>query len=159
MEIKMTYIDETDSAIMGLLQRDGNLTNLAMAETLGTSEATIRRRRARLEAEGFIRIAAAVNHLKLGYQSAAIIGIQADASKLSEIEERLKTISEIYFLGVTSGQYDFLLEVWLKSNADFVEFKQNKLGRIDGVMRVDVFNFLKVSKSFGWSGGLVEGLD
>lgn len=152
----MAEIDETDSSIMGLLQRDGNLTNLSMAETLGISEATIRRRRARLEAEGFIRIAATVNHMKLGYQSAAIVGIQVQTSQLSEIEEKLKAISQVYFLGITSGQYDFLLEVWLKSNADFVDFKQNKLGKIDGIIRVDIFNFLKVSKTFGWSGGLVE---
>ena len=152
----MAEIDETDSSIMGLLQRDGNLTNLSMAETLGISEATIRRRRARLEAEGFIRIAATVNHMKLGYQSAAIVGIQVQASQLSEIEEKLKAISQVYFLGITSGQYDFLLEVWLKSNADFADFKQNKLGKIDGIIRVDIFNFLKVSKTFGWSGGLVE---
>jgi len=147
-------IDKIDEAIIKFLQQDASLSNFAIAEGLGVSEATVRRRRTRLELEGIIRIAVSVNPWQIGLDAVAIVAVQALASKIAEIEEALRQIPEVHFLGVTTGSYDFMMEVWLESHEDFIAFKSAKIGKIEGVVRVDIFPFLRLSKSFGWVGSV-----
>jgi Lrp/AsnC family transcriptional regulator, regulator for asnA, asnC and gidA len=150
----MTIIVDIDLRIIRLLLADGSLTNAAIAKELHTSEPTVRRRRNRLEQEGYIRLVGAVNPIKLGFSLVAIIGIHALASRIAAVEEALKKLPEIHFLGLTTGGYDLMLEAWLRSPEDVVRFTTESLARIDGIVRTDVFQFLRLSKYYGWSGSL-----
>jgi Lrp/AsnC family transcriptional regulator for asnA, asnC and gidA len=150
----MTIIAETDLRIIRLLLADGALTNAAIAARLQTSEATVRRRRNRLEQEGYIRLVGSVNPIKLGFNCVAVIGVQAVANRIAAIEQALQKLPEIHLLGLSSGGYDLMLEAWLRSNEDLVRFTTESLARIDGIVRTDVFQFLKLSKFYGWSGTL-----
>ena len=90
---------------------------------------------------------------RLGFQAAAIIGIQAQANRIIAIEAELKKIDDIQFLGLTTGRYDLMMEVWLRSaNEDIVKFTTETLAKIDGVIRMDVFVMTRLSKYSGWSG-------
>ena len=81
--------------IIRLLLADGSLTNAAIAGKLHTSEATVRRRRNRLEQEGYIRLVGSVNPIKLGFNSVAIIGVQAVANRITAVEQAgLKALNE-----------------------------------------------------------------
>ena len=150
----MNEIDELDADIIKLLQRDGSLTNLSIAEELRTSEATVRRRRARLEQEGYIRLVGSANPVKLGFNFVAIVGVQTLTSHILSVEKTLKKLPEIHFLGLTTGTYDLMLEAWLRSNEDVVRFTTETLANIDGIVRTDVFQFVRLSKYYGWTGGL-----
>ena len=154
----MTIIADIDLHIIRLLLADGSLTNAAIAARLQTSEATVRRRRNRLEQEGYIRLVGSVNPVKLGFNSVAIIGVQAVASRIAAIEQALQKLPEVHLLGLTTGGYDLMLEAWLRSNEDLVRFTTESLARIEGIVRTDVFQFLKLSKFYGWSGAL-PGID
>lgn len=149
----MTKIDRMDEEIIEYLLQNGPVTNLTIAEALKTSEATVRRRRTRLEKQGIIRFVCAADPAKLGFHAAAIIGIEARANRITAIEAELKKIDDIQFLGLTTGGYDLMLEVWLRSaNDDIVKFTTETLGMIDGVVRMDVFVMTRLSKYSGWSG-------
>jgi Lrp/AsnC family transcriptional regulator, regulator for asnA, asnC and gidA len=147
---------DIDRQIVEFLRRDGTLTNAAICEKLGVSEATVRRRRQRLEEEGYIRIIASANPIKLGYKIVAIIGVQAIKSKVLSVESQLRSLPEVHFLGLTTGHYDIMLEAWLRSNDEVVQFTTEALGRIDGILRTDIFQFLRLTKYYGWSGDLHE---
>lgn len=150
----MTKFDTMDEQIIRLLQGDGTLSNLEIAKKLKTSEATIRRRRQRLEQGDVIRIVGSANPLALGYSTVAIIGVQVASSKIVEVEAALKQLPEVHFLGLSTGIYDLMMEVWLRTNEDVVRFKSVDLARISGLIRVDVFQFVKLSKYYAWTGGL-----
>jgi Lrp/AsnC family transcriptional regulator for asnA, asnC and gidA len=154
----MTIIAEIDLRIIRLLLANGALTNAAIASKLQTSEATVRRRRNRLEQEGYIRLVGSVNPIKLGFNSVAIIGVQAVASRVATVEQALQKLPEVHLLGLSSGGYDLMLEAWLRSSEDLARFTTESLARIEGIVRTDVFQFLKLSKYYGWSGSL-PGLD
>lgn len=154
----MTIIAEIDLRIIRLLLADGALTNGAIASKLQISEATVRRRRNRLEQEGYIRLVGSVNPVKLGFNCVAIIGVQALANRIAAVEQALQTLPEIHLLGLSTGGYDLMLEAWLRSNEDLVRFTTESLARIDGIVRTDVYQFLKLSKFYGWSGTL-PGID
>jgi Lrp/AsnC family transcriptional regulator for asnA, asnC and gidA len=147
---------DIDLQIVDFLRRDGTLTNGAICEKLGISEATVRRRRQRLEDEGYIRIIASANPIRLGFKIVAIIGVQAIKSKVLTVEAQLRALPEIHFLGLTTGHYDIMLEAWLRSNDEVVKFTTEALGNIDGILRTDIFQFLRLTKYYGWSGDLHE---
>src|SRR3984957_7271175 len=150
----MTRIAEVDLRIIRLLLADGSLTNTAIAEQLQTSEPTVRRRRTKLEQDGFIRLVGAANPIKLGFSFVAIIGVQALASRITAVEAALEKLPEIHLLGLTTGGYDLMIEAWLRSPEDVVRFTTQSLAGIDGIVRTDVFQFLRLSKYYGWSGSL-----
>lgn len=153
----MTDFDDLDTQIVRILQRDGSITNLAIAEELNLSEATVRRRRTRLEQEGFIRrVGVVADPLKLGYSVVAIIGVQIPVSRILSVEAEIKKLTEVHFLGLSTGKYAMMLEVWLRSNEDLVKFTTEKLSSIDETMKVDVFQFVRISKYYGWAGDLRE---
>lgn len=149
----MTSIDRTDEKIIEFLLREGPVTNATIAQALKTSEATVRRRRARLETEGIIKFVCAADPAKLGFHAAAIIGIEALANRITAIEAILKEMDDVQFIGLTAGGYDLMLEVWLRSTDNNIShFTTEILANIDGVLRIDVFLLTRLSKYSGWSG-------
>ena len=142
----MTDFDDLDTQIVKILQRDGSITNLAIAEELNLSEQ-----------EGFIRrVGVVADPLKLGYSVVAIIGVQIPVSRILSVESEIKKLPEVHFLGLSTGKYAMMLEVWLRSNEDLVKFTTEKLSSIDETMKVDVFQFVRISKYYGWAGDLRE---
>lgn len=155
----MNEIVGIDADIVEFLQRDATAANAAIAAKLGVSEATVRRRKAKLEEEGYIRIVGAINMQKLGLGTVAIIGLQAGPDKVAAIENQVKKLPEVLFLGPTTGPYDLMLEAWFHSPEELADFRSRKLAAIAGITKADVFTFLRLSKYYGWSGGLHEAPD
>jgi Lrp/AsnC family transcriptional regulator for asnA, asnC and gidA len=149
----MRKIDKLDEKIIEFLLREGPVANIVIAKGLRTSEATVRRRRTRLEKEGFIKFVCAADPVKLGYVSAAIVGIEAQVSRIAHVEAELQKIDDVQFLGLSTGGYDLILEVWLRSpRHDIVRFTTEVLARIEGIIRTDVFLLTRISKYKGWGG-------
>jgi Lrp/AsnC family transcriptional regulator for asnA, asnC and gidA len=156
----MSGIDKMDEKIIEFLLREGPVPNVVIANGLKTSEATVRRRRTRLEKEGFIKFVCAADPVKLGYNAAAIIGIEALTSKIAHVEAELQKLDDVQFLGLSTGGYDLMLEVWLRSpRDDIVRFTTETLARIDGILRSDVFLLTRLSKYKGWGGVFGENAD
>jgi Lrp/AsnC family transcriptional regulator for asnA, asnC and gidA len=147
----MTKIDEVDRRIIGLLQEDGSLTNVAIADRLGISEATVRRRLANLHENDVVRIVAVADPFKLGFEVMVIIGVQTTKDRLSAVEETLTKMREVRFLGVTLGTYDLILEAWFKSNEELLKFATEKLAGIEGITRTESFQIMRLSKyTYDW---------
>lgn len=147
----MTKIDAIDHRIVELLQNDGTLTNVALADLLDVSEATVRRRRARLEEEDVIRVVAVADPFKLGFAIMAIIGIQTQRSQLADVESALKRMPQVRFLGVTLGAYDLMLEAWFRTNDDLLAFVTETLAQIEGITRTESFQIMRLSKyTYDW---------
>ena len=147
----MTKIDAIDHRIVELLQNDGTLTNVALADLLDVSEATVRRRRARLEEEDVIRVVAVADPFKLGFAIMAIIGVQTQRSRLADVESALKRMPQVRFLGVTLGAYDLMLEAWFRTNDDLLAFVTETLAQIEGITRTESFQIMRLSKyTYDW---------
>ena len=127
------------------------MTNTDIAKRIGVSDATIRRRLARLEEESFLRIVAVANPFKLGFNIITIIGIRVDAGRLREVEEALVAIPQVRFVGVTLGAYDLMLEAWFRTNEEMLEFLTETLGQLVGIQRSESFQIIRLSKySYDW---------
>ena len=137
-------VDEIDRQIIACLQRSARKSNTVIANELGLSESTVRRRLDRLLKEDFVRILAVADPLKIGYPVVAIIGLQCAPSALADVESALSALAEFRFIGMTTGAYDFIAEAWFRSLEDLRIFITDRLSQVTGVQRIETVHVLKM---------------
>ena len=137
-------IDDLDNQIIEILNSDGRMSNASIARNLGVSEGTIRRRLNILKDEGIINVKVVLNPNYLASETEAIIGIQVDLSLIREVVLKLNGINEIRWVNITSGSFDIFINVSTKSLSDLLVLLQNKIGKIDGVKKIETFTTLDV---------------
>jgi|TARA_B100000809_G_scaffold35165_1_gene30888 Lrp/AsnC family transcriptional regulator for asnA, asnC and gidA len=137
-------VDDLDNQIIEILSLDGRMSNASIARNLGVSEGTIRRRLNILKDEGIINVKVVLNPNYLASETEAIIGIQVDLSLIREVVLKLNGINEIRWVNITSGSFDIFINVSTKSLSDLLVLLQNKIGKIDGVKKIETFTTLDV---------------
>jgi len=143
----MNTLDTLDTKIIRILQVDGRATNANIARSLKVSEGTIRRRLKRLVGEKFIQILAQPDPVKMGYEAEAMIGMQVDPDKISQVANSLSELHEINWVAITTGSYDIFAWTTLKSSEALGVFLRTKVGVVDGVRRTETF--VKLDKMQG----------
>ena len=139
-------LDDTDVKIIEALRRDGRVAFAQIAEQLGVSPGMIRQRYARLVDNGFLKVAAITNPIRMGYKTMAMIGVRADGTKLLDVAEKISKLDEVIYLVVSSGRFDIFAEVVCRDHEDLLRFITEKLSRIDGVRETESFMHLKIMK-------------
>ena len=139
-------LDETDLSIIEALRKDGRVAFAQIAEQLGVSPGMIRQRYTRLVDQGFLKIVAVTNPLRMGYKTMAMIGIRVDGSKLLNVAERISKLEEVIYLVVSSGRFDIFAEVVCRDHEDLLRFITEKLSTIAGVRESESFMHLKIIK-------------
>ena len=139
-------LDETDMAIIAALQEDGRAAFAQIAEQLGVSPGMIRQRYSRLVEDGYLKVVAITNPLRMGFKSMSMIGIRVEGSKLLDVAEKISKLDEVIYLVISSGRFDIFAEVVCRDHADLLRFITEKLSTIDGVRDSESFMHLKIVK-------------
>ena len=139
-------IDQTDRAIISLLQDDARQSNAAIARVIGVSEATIRRRIKIMVEDGVVAIQAVLNPTKFGLSTSAMIGIDVQPDHLDTGAEALNDRKEVGFLGVCTGRYDLLVWALVESLDQLREFLEGFLAKVPGVRKTETLVLLDVKK-------------
>jgi len=139
-------LDEIDRQVIDSLRKDGRVSFSQIAEGLNVSPGMIRLRYNRLVEQGYLRVVAITNPLRLGYKTMAMIGLRVDGSKLLEAADKISKLDEVVYLVITSGRYDLFAEVVCRDHAHLLDFIGNKLSTIDGVRESESFMHLKIAK-------------
>jgi Lrp/AsnC family transcriptional regulator for asnA, asnC and gidA len=139
-------ITPVDVGIIRSLHRDARKPLVKIASELGVPESTVRHRLNRLIQHGMVEFAAVTNPLRMGYQIWAVIEIQGQPSKLRAVAEQLAKVPEVYFVGITTGDYDILVNAVFRSNAELLHFLTTRLARIRGITRTSTSTLLDVVK-------------
>ena len=134
-------LDRTDRQILDLLQSNGRISNLDLAEAINLSPTPCARRVKRLEEEGFIeRHVTLLNQARLGLNITAIIGITMDhhtPERFDNFERQVRQFPEVVECSIVTGQAaDYLLKAVLPDMTYYEEFLLGRLTRIDGVTGV-----------------------
>ena len=139
-------LDETDLNIIEALRKDGRVAFAQIAEQLGVSPGMIRQRYTRLIDQGFLKVVAITNPIRMGYKTMAMIGIRVDGSKLLDVAEKISKLEEVIYLVISSGRFDIFAEVVCRDHEDLLRFITEKLSTIDGVRESESFLHLKIVK-------------
>ena len=127
-------LDETDKAILRILQKNSHLTVKELAERIHLSPSPTFERQKRLERLGYIdRYMAVVNPQKVGNSILVLCNIrlkQHTQELIQEFMDAVQHIDEITECYNTSGDFDFLIKVYIKDMQSYQQFMLHKLGTI-----------------------------
>ena len=127
-------LDNVDLLILAILQREVQISNAELARRVNLSPPATHTRVKRLENEGYIdQQVAILNQEKLGFDLLCYIFMSTNIHQEKEIEElenSLKTMTEILECHCLTGAYDYLLKVVIRDRKGLDQFirKLNKLG-------------------------------
>ena len=139
-------LDEIDLNIIESLRKDGRIAFAQLAEQLGVSPGMIRQRYGRLVDQGFLKVVAITNPIRMGYKTMAMIGIRADGSRLLDVAAKISKLEEVIYLVISSGRFDIFAEVVCRDHEDLLRFITEKLSVIEGVRESESFMHLKIVK-------------
>lgn len=140
-------LDELDFTIMSYLQNDGRASFTLMAKETGASISTIRTRVTKLIEDKTIHILGRVNPEKLGFKAYAMVRIAVrPANKIDEVMNRVMDFREVSFLAITSGEFDFEVNVMCRDNNHLIDVIKKRISCIEGVYNTSSTMYLGVLK-------------
>lgn len=143
-------IDEIDSKIIRLLQKNGRMPNTAIAKNIGIAEATVRKHLQRLLSDNIIQVVAVGNPMKLGFDIPGNIKLNIDSTKTEQIIEELNKIDYLWYIGRMTGPYDIDIEFNVDSNEKLCEIIDT-ISKIDGVLKIEHGILLQIIKNtYDW---------
>jgi len=132
-------IDAIDRAILSALQRNGRLSNVQLAETVGLSESACLRRVKLLEQCGIIdRYVMLINPSALGKSGSIFVRVTLEGQqkeKLGQFEKAIQAVPEVMECYLMSGDFDYLLRVITRDHTDYMRI-HDRLTALPGVLRV-----------------------
>ena len=133
-------LDFVDCAILDLLQQDGRLANVDLAEAVHLSPSACLRRVRRLEQGGFIdRYVALVNPKRVGLGTNVFVEITLsgqDEDTLDTFEAAVAARPEVMSCHLMAGGFDYLLRVVINDVADYEDLHRTHLAQLPGVARM-----------------------
>ncbi len=134
-------LDRIDKKILSLMQENGRISNLELADQVGLSPTPCSRRVKQLEESGLIRRhVTLLDAEKLGLNLTAIIGISMDRhtpDRFEEFEKAIVDMPEVMECSIVTGQAaDFLLKVVVRDMRHYEEFLLGQLTKLSGVSGV-----------------------
>lgn len=141
MKDESVRLDRYDRHILALLQQDGGLSNLQLAERVGLSPSPCSRRVQKLEEAGIIRGRATLLDSKaLGLGLTVMIQISMDRhtpERFENFEATVRGFEEVQQCYLITGQSaDYLLKVVVPDMDRYQAFLLDKITRIEGVSGV-----------------------
>ncbi|HEX4024785.1 MAG TPA: Lrp/AsnC family transcriptional regulator [Steroidobacteraceae bacterium] len=134
-------LDRYDRRILELLQQDGRLSNLELADKIGLSPSPCLRRVRALEAAGIISgYRAMVDAAKLGLSLMALVYISMDRhtpERFANFEAKVRNLPEVLeCLLITGQEADYQLKVVVRDMDAYQQLLLHRITRIEGVTGV-----------------------
>ena len=133
-------LDHVDRAILRLLQQDGRMANVDLAEAVHLSPSACLRRVRRLEEGGSIdRYVALVDPSAIGLGTDVFVEITLvgqDEGTLEEFERAVSERPEIMSCHLMAGDFDYLVHVVVRDVADYEVLHRPHLAQLPGVARM-----------------------
>ena len=134
-------VDQIEKEILRILQTEGRISNVELAERVGLSESPCFRRVKRLEDKGLITgYAATLNQRALGLQVTAFVQVslgEHDESKQRRFLESVAAQDCIVECHAMSGSHDFLLKVVAFNMDHFSELSMQRILKFPGVVTIE----------------------
>jgi len=128
-------LDHTDHQILAALTTDGRMSMRSLAETLHISRANAYARVERLRTSGVIRkFRADVDPALSGLGTSAYVTLNVRQAAWRQIAEQLQALSGIVHIALVGGEFDVILLVRARDNADLRRLVLDEIQGMDGVV-------------------------
>jgi len=130
-------VDELDLKILRLLEDDGSLSYNGLARKLRLHESTIRKRILSMKNRGVIKkFSVVLDPAKIGFNTVAIVGVDAAPDKLLEVAQELVKMPETRYVATSTGDHMIMTEIWAKDGEEISHVLSKRIGIIEGVKKV-----------------------
>ncbi len=133
-------LDATDCRILSVLQEEGRISNLDLAERITLSPSACLRRMRLLEEQGVIeRYRAHLSREKLGFELEAFVQVSMrndQAQWHEQFAAALQQWPEVIGVFIVTGESHYLLRVLARDLKHYTDFVLNRLYKTPGVMDI-----------------------
>ncbi len=145
-------LDETDAAIIDLLQEDGRMSAVDIAASLeGVTPRVVRHRIKKLVRQGIISVTAVVQPKALGYGIMADVLIETDVGPIPDIARRLAELDHVTYTSCATGESDISIQVVAKSVEELYHMVQGQIHQMPGVSRTRTYLLpLALKFTYNW---------
>jgi Lrp/AsnC family leucine-responsive transcriptional regulator len=148
---RMADLDRLDLRILDALQRDGRITNLKLAETIGLSATAVLARVQRLTRDGYILgYEARLNPLKLGAGMLVFVEVLLDRTTANVFEQFKVAVQlqpAIMECHMVAGGFDYLLKTRSADMDDYRRFAGAVLWQLPGVRETRTYAVMEEVKN------------
>ncbi|ANH80597.1 AsnC family transcriptional regulator [Niabella ginsenosidivorans] len=136
MEKRMIHLDETDLAILELLQEDARITNVALANQLKMAPSAMLERVRKLEEKGVVKgYSAAIDPLAVNRELLVFIFIKTKDSFANDKSARaLAAIPQVMEVHHIAGDDCYLVKARLSGPMELMEMKRSKFSKIPNII-------------------------
>lgn len=133
-------LDTLDHKIIDILQKQGRISNSALAEKISLSPSACLRRMKLLEESGIIKgYVAEIDYNKMGYAATVFVEItlknQRDEA-MNDFEEALQYVPQMVHCHLMGGNFDYLLQLRVKDVADYERLHREHLSKLPYIDRL-----------------------
>jgi|Deesub1362A_J573_1020465.scaffolds.fasta_scaffold04798_2 Lrp/AsnC family transcriptional regulator for asnA, asnC and gidA len=134
-DFHLSFVDEKDRRIIDALVENARIPKVRIAESLGITEAAVRKRISKLEEEGVIIGYKAVVDFKKAKIFASLTGVDVEAERLWEVIKILKENEKIRSMWLTTGDHALMIEIVADSMEELSRIHE-EISNLSGVSRV-----------------------
>ena len=142
-------LDDTDKAIIDLLQRDGRIPFSLLGPEVGLSPAAVRQRVLALIDQGVMQIVAVTDPTTLGFTVQAMVGLTVSGD-VGSVAEKIASIEEVDYAVIVAGRFDMLVEIVAEDTERLIEVL-DEIRAFPAVSTTEVFTYLRLQKqTYNW---------
>jgi Lrp/AsnC family transcriptional regulator for asnA, asnC and gidA len=129
-------LDDTDRAILDILQSNARTPFSEIARRIDMSSATVHDRVGRLEDAGVIRgYHADVDPGAVGFGASAIVGLRIEQGQEREALDALREFEGVHEVHLTTGEWDVMLRVFAEDTDGLRDLMFDHIAQLDGFAR------------------------
>ncbi len=144
-------LDRIDLRILSVLQADGRISNLKLAEAVALSPTAVLARTQRLQRDGYILgYEARLNPLKLGRGMLVFVEVLLDRTTpnvFNEFKAAVQVRDEILECHMVAGGFDYLIKTRMADMAAFRDFAGSVLWQLPGVRETRTYAVMEEVKN------------
>lgn len=130
-----TDLDDIDHKILDALTADGRMSMRALAECVHISRANAYARVERLRTTGVIRgFRADIDPVRRGLKTSAYVTLNVRQADWRRLRERLQRLPGVVHIALVGGEFDAVLLVRARDNADLRRLVLDEIHGMEGVV-------------------------
>ncbi len=143
-------IDKIDRKILRILQADGRISNLKLAESIGLSPTAVLARTQRMQRDGVIMAyEARLNPAKLGCGMTVFVEVLLDRTTVNVFDAFKAVVQlhgQIMECHLVAGGFDYLLKLRVRDMGSYREFAGRVLWQLPGVRETRTYAVMEEVK-------------
>ena len=141
--------DDVEQAILSHLKRDGRMSSVEISKGLDVTEATVRRKMAKILEDPDTNIQAVVRPLRSDVGIAAIVGLDVEREHIISVAKKLSEYPFVENVYAMTGPFDIIIQLTLASTTALHDFLVSELANVPGIKDSESYMIGRVFKHAG----------